>query len=168
MKTIIIYLIIVFSTLYSCNKISLVKNNEYLSKTISPLEALGFGADTLSCLKSGYSKLPECLDKSFIINNIDDYNSFRNYVSCLEIDNWPLIDFEKYTMLAGIKILGTTCGRLLPNDFSLLQSNSKYVFTVFIQPGGYTAMSAIFYWVLTDKISPKSEIEFVIKGDHTK
>ena len=130
---------------------------------IRPLGNLGFGADTLSCIKSCYGKLTERKDSTFVINNYSDYNSFRNYVSCLDINSWPSIDFEKNTMLAGIKVEGSSCGRLLTQDFLITFLNSDYKFIVAIKPGGYAEMTVIIYWALVDKIGSGSSVKFVIE-----
>lgn len=149
---------IVFIMAFNCCK----ENATLIEIKTAPLESLGYGADTLSCLKACLGKLQEKVNKSFIINNTEDYDSFKSYVSCLEISNWPLIDFEKYTLLSGIEISSGTCGRLLPDLFTIKKTNSKYIFTVTYEVGGYTAFSAIFYWALVGKINPLSQIEFII------
>jgi len=150
--------------LFSCNK----ENQTKSTLILKSLETFGYGADTLSCQKNCISNLTKQSDTSFIINRLEDYDAFKKYVSCLELTHWPSIDFSKYTMLAGVGILGTTCGTLLPDRFSLNHSDSKYVFNIVIKPGGYEAFSAIFYWTLVDKIDNGSKVEFIIKLEYNK
>lgn len=154
---------VLYSTLISCENSIQSKNEEPLDKPIRPLGYLGFGADSLACVKGCYGDLPERKDSTFVINNNADYNGFKNYVSCLEINSWPPVDFEKNTMLAGIKTVGVSCGRLLPEKFSRTYHNGNYKFIVVIKPGYYFYMSVVFYWVLINKISPYSDVEFIIE-----
>jgi hypothetical protein len=161
----VLMIFILYSTLISCEKKAILSNDkkEFSDSLIRPLGNLGFGADTLSCIKSCYVKLTEPKDSTFVIKNYSDYNGFKNYVSCLEINNWPSVDFDKNNVLAGISILGMSCGRIIPEKFSLTNHNGNYKFIVVIKPGVWMQMSVVFYWVIINKINPDSDVEFIIE-----
>ncbi len=159
----ILTIFILYSTLISCENSIQSQNEEPLDKPIRPLGFLGFGADSSLYKISCYSKLPERKESTFVINNYTDYDAFKNYASCLKINSWPSVDFEKNTMLAGVRIMGTCCAYLIPEKFSLTKNNANYKFVVTIIPGAYWAMSTIFYWVLVDKIRHDSCVEFIIE-----
>ena len=158
MKTIYFILLLVF-ILYNCDDLD---QSQKKSPTLSPLGSLGFGADSLCCVKGCYGVISD-RDRIFVINTNKAYNEFKEYVSSLEINNWPSIDFNKTTMLAGVKIEGAICAKLLPQNFSIIRLQSDYIFTVVIRPGGYHAMGAVIYWALTDKIDPGADVEFIIE-----
>jgi hypothetical protein len=162
----ILIIFILYSTLISCEKKAILSNDkkELSDSLIRPLGNLGFGADSLSCkLGCSYGMFDDRRDCTFVINNNTDYNAFKKFVSCLEINSWPSVDFKKNTMLAGIRIMGASCSRLIPEKFSLTKNNANYKIVIAIRWGLYWSLHYVPYWVLTDKISADSYVEFLIE-----
>ncbi len=169
LKIIFLCGIIVF-TAFSCETneenlksqtIDCMSNEDTVSIEISPLGELGFGADTLAC----HNDCGNAIDykgKQFIIQSDNDYNELLVYAECLLISNWPQIDFDQSTVLAGVSITNTICKSITGQSVKKVCKDNNLIYSVNISGGGYTALGAVYYWVLIPKISADQEVEFQI------
>jgi hypothetical protein len=128
-----------------------------------PLGDLAYGADSYSCQKDCYIKLVSPIDTGYVINNDIDYEKYKLRVACLEIRDWPVIDFTKNTLIAGVIITPTSCCTTLRIDFTKELSIPKYTVMVTLQPGPNPFPGAVFYWGLTTKLPADSEVFFMHK-----
>jgi hypothetical protein len=133
------------------------------SVTLKELETLGYGADLYSCNKDCFTKLLTKTDTNFIINNVQDYSKLISKASCLDIPEWPEVDFIRNTLLAGVIISPTSCARLLREELIYDPFKVTYTLTVTLQTGSSQTSSAIFFWGLTDKIPADANIIFDYK-----
>jgi|LAHR01.1.fsa_nt_gb hypothetical protein len=155
---ILFYALMLLTMFINCEKVK-IEESEIL---ISPLPLLGYGSDSLACTNSFYAKIENPLDTTFLINSIEEYNQFKSYVSSLEIANWPQLDFEKKTLVAGIGILNTSCAKIIPEEFRVFKENSELTINICIAGGHYQAFSAFTYWFLIDKLEKISGIKLTI------
>jgi hypothetical protein len=130
---------------------------------LKPLGDLAYGADTYSCQKDCYIKLVSQIDTGYVINNDIDYEKFKIRANCLEVRDWPVIDFAKNTLLAGVIITPNSCCTTLRIDFTRDLSLPKYTVMVTLQPGPNAFPGAVFYWGLTTKLPSDSEVFFMHK-----
>ena len=79
----------------------------------------------------------------------------------LFIDNWPVVDFEKYSLLAGNTYV-PTISVSMDHYVKYVCDDEKIVYYINIKCGGYTAIEPIFYWTLIPKISLEQKVEFEI------
>jgi hypothetical protein len=164
MSRIAAFIVILYTISGGCN---IFDNNEIpdggTSVEIKPLGDLVYGADLFSCNKDCYGKLAVKADTNFIINSNSAYDKLKERASCLEILNWPDIDFTKYTLLAGVIITPTSCCLIAREDLSLDPFNSVYTLTVTLQPGTNDTPGAVFFWALTARLPEDSNIVFLHK-----
>jgi hypothetical protein len=131
------------------------------SVELRALGNLGYGADLYSCNKDCYTKLISKIDTNFIINDIQDYSKLTSRASCLEIPDWPSVDFSKNTLLAGVIISPSSCASLVKKEEMVYDSfKVTYTLIVTLQQGSSPTFSAVFFWVLTDKIPSDADIFF--------
>jgi hypothetical protein len=133
------------------------------SVEIKALGNLGFGADAYSCSKDCYNKLITKKDTTFFINSIEDYSKLIMIASCLEIQQWPDVDFSKNSLLAGVTISSTSCASIVKETLVQDPSSLKYTLIITLQQGSSPAFSAIFYWMLADKIPVNANVSFEVK-----
>jgi len=134
-----------------------------LTIEFNPLGELTNGADLYACSKDCYNKIPDKIDTGYIINNDNDYTKFKIRANCLEIDEWPVVDFSKYTLLAGVIITPTSCCKILRIDFTKDLSLPKYALMVTLQPGPDQLMGSVFYWGITPRLPAEAEVFFMHK-----
>ena len=131
---------------------------------LNPLGDLAYGADIYSCSKDCYSKLLVKMDTGCVIKNDDDYTKFKIRANCLEVTEWPAVDFTKNTLLAGNIITNTSCCVIIKIDFTKDLSLPMYSFIVTLQPGqSSTPPGAVFYWGVTPKLPDDASVVFVYK-----
>jgi hypothetical protein len=128
-----------------------------------PLGILGYGADLFSCEKDCYTKLISKKDTTYFINSTEDYSKLILKASCLDVLEWPSVDFSKNSLLAGVIISPTSCARIVKEDLILNPFDMKYSMIVTLQQGASPVYSAIFFWVLTDKIPTDANISFEVR-----
>ena len=130
---------------------------------LKPLGDLAYGADLYACTKDCYSKIFARTDTGYVINNNDDYTKFIIRAGCLEVAEWPAVDFSKSTLLAGVIITSTTCCTTLRIDLTKDLSLPKYTLMVTLQPGPNSSPGAVFYWGVASKLPSDAEVLFMNK-----
>ena len=163
MKTIKSALFIIVLILAGCVNNNGDEPDNPTSVEIRALGGMGFGADIYSCSKDCYSKLLSKKDTTYFINSIEDYSKLIMKASCLEIQQWPDVDFSKNSLLAGVIISSTSCASIVKETLVRDPSSPKYTLIITLQHGSSPAFSAIFYWVLTDKIPANVNVSFEVK-----
>jgi len=163
MKTLNSFFLILILIMAGCVNHNSDEPDNPSSIEIRALGGMGFGADVYSCSKDCYNKLLSKKDTTFFINSIADYSKLIMKASCLEIQQWPDIDFTKNSLLAGITISSTSCASIVKESLVQDPSTLKYTLIITLQHGSSPAFSAIFYWVLTDKISASASVSFEVK-----
>jgi len=128
-----------------------------------PLGDLTYGADLFSCSKDCYNKMLSKIDTGYIINNDNDYTKFKIRANCLEINEWPVVDFSKYTLLAGVIITPTSCCKTIRIDLTKDLSLPKYALMVTLQPGPDQSAGTVFYWGVTPGLPAEAEVFFMHK-----
>lgn len=141
--------------------IDCMSNEDTVLIEIRPLGELGFGADTLAC-QNNCGNAIDYKGKQFIIQSDNDYNELMVYAECLLISSWPQIDFNESTVLAGVSITNTICKSITGQSVKKVCKDNKLIYSVDISGGGYTALGAVYYWVLIPKTSSEQEIKFEI------
>ncbi len=111
------------------------------------------------CGDSCYLKNAKYIDTSFVINNQIEFESL---IECNSDYELPVIDFSKYTLLAGSKAVGGICPTILSQYVQKYSKNNKIVYEVQIKEGGYAALGSAYYHALIPKIEQQYDIEFII------
>ena len=141
--------IIVFMA-FSCEKEEGVEPEEISIKIVSGLSVCGD-----SCyLKNAYYK-----DTCFVINSQFEYESLFECNSDYELS---VIDFSKYTLLAGSQAVGGICPTILSQHVLKYSKIKKIVYEVQIKEGGYAALGSAYYHTLIPKIENQYDIEFKV------
>ncbi|MEQ9164837.1 MAG: hypothetical protein RLO12_01155 [Fulvivirga sp.] len=92
---------------------------------------------------------------NLIIENQEDYEQF---IDVGEGYTKPVIEFEKYTLLAG-RIINPTCGQVL--DQRVLNKCDKFYYEIYLQDMDCHAVTTIHYFALIK--SPKTAVQFIVK-----
>ena len=135
---------------FSCDKEKGVEPVKIPIKIVSGLSVCG---------DSCYLKNAKYKDTCFVINSQSEYESLFECNSDYELS---VIDFSKYTLLAGSKAVGGICPTILSQYVQKYSENNKIVYEVQIKEGGYAALGSAYYHALIPKIEQQYDIEFIV------
>lgn len=95
-------------------------------------------------------------DKFLVINSIEEYKRLVITDGGSESPGGDQIDFSRYTLLIGKKKLSALQGTLQTQSVDQLCGTDKYVYSLEIKNGGYTAIGNFYYGVLIPKLTSGS------------
>lgn len=101
-------------------------------------------------------------DKFLVIDSQEDFQTKVILTKPDSENNSPDIDFSKYTLLIGKKKIGGIEGSLISQSVKKSCRSNKYVYSVNIKQGGYTALGNFYFGVLIPKIQNAS-VEFDVQ-----
>ncbi len=137
-------------------------DEDIITVPVSQLEGLGFGIGTSTLVNPiTCESVLDFKEKQFIIRSEDSYHKFQEYAECLFIDNWPVVDFEKHSLLAG-NTNAPTISESMDQSVKYVCNDDKIIYYIKIKCSGLTAIEPIFYWTLIPKISSEIKVEFEI------
>ena len=139
----------------------------FTTEELKPLGDLGYGADNFACTMDCYSKMVIKADTSFVINSVSGYEKLHQRASCLEIDSWPDVDFEKNTLLAGAVITPSNCCKILEVSLAYDPFKVEYNIVLTMLPGTDQNPGALYFWALAKKLAPGTIVSFHYKFNST-
>lgn len=100
----------------------------------------------------------------WVIQTIEEFDSWKNNLDCAPEDLIPIIDFDKYTLLVGF-IIHSDTGIKFENQ-ELLKSCTGQTYTYIVNfkdlPSGFLSITTKNYGLLTNKIPDDYQIIFEI------
>lgn len=124
-------------------------------------EAIDFVPINFSEYKTISIENNEVTDKFLVIDFQEDFQA-KVILTKSDSENTPDIDFSKYTLLIGKKKIGGIEGSLISQSVKKSCRSNKYIYSVDIKKGGYTALGNFYFGVLIPNIQNAS-VEFDVQ-----